>query len=177
VSGGEFQEIGEGARGKACVSGQAILSRTSIDDPATFRFGEQASWKWKLNPAQPRRGGRVALRARSGGVTFYSVHLESGGDEALRANQLRDIVFDTGGRDGAILVGGDFNNEGVRDSNMFDALLSASFVNSMARHAPRPRRPIDWIYTRHLAGTSAPVLSDASDHDPVVFKMTVQRRF
>ena len=61
VTAGEFQEIGEGRRDRPCVSGQAILSRLPIADATTVRFEDQATLKWRLNPAQPRRGGRIAL--------------------------------------------------------------------------------------------------------------------
>src|SRR6188508_3352501 len=86
VTAGEFQEVGEGSRNRPCVSGQAILSRLPIGDATTVRFEDQASLKWRLNPAQPRRGGRIALSARIAGAVFYSVHLESGGDEERRAH-------------------------------------------------------------------------------------------
>ena len=36
---------------------------------------------------QPRRGGRLALRARTAGLLVYNLHLESGGDDVQRASQ------------------------------------------------------------------------------------------
>jgi endonuclease/exonuclease/phosphatase family metal-dependent hydrolase len=178
VIGGEFQEIGEGNSRRACVSGQAILSRLPIDEPVTIRFADQAPLKWRWNPAQPRRGGRVALRARVADAVFYSVHLESGGDERRRENQLRDIVRDAAARDGAVVVGGDFNNDGPRDSAMFTPLRAAAFVNTMSREGQAARRPIDWIFTRNMPGMATPVpAGGASDHDPVLLLRTVQQRF
>src|SRR5262245_1766815 len=72
ITGGEFQEIGEGGD-RPCVSGQAILSRQPINDGSVVRFADQASFKWRFNPAQPRRGGRMALRAATSGVVVYSL--------------------------------------------------------------------------------------------------------
>ena len=182
LSAGEFQEIGEGRRGRACVSGQAILSRMPIGDPLTIRFTDQASLKWRLNPAQPRRGGRIALRARIGNALFYSVHLESGGDELRRANQARDILRDVpAGRD-PVIVAGDFNNLGDAASPMFAGFRDAGFDTAMTRGAGEgataARRPIDWIFARNAAAEARIVrATDASDHDPVIAETFVQRRF
>ena len=181
VVAGEFQEIGEGARDKPCVTGQAILSRLPIDDAKSIRFEDQASLKWRLNPAQPRRGGRIALRARSSGAIFYSVHLESGSDEWLRENQVRDILWDVPADSDPVVIGGDFNNLGDASSSMFVPLRAAGFSNAMtpneaARHAAR--RPIDWIFTKRMAAKAAVVRApDASDHDPVTVQTSVKRRF
>jgi endonuclease/exonuclease/phosphatase family metal-dependent hydrolase len=181
VSAGEFQEVGEGSRRRACVSGQAILSRLPIDDAITIRFEEQASLKWRLNPAQPRRGGRIALRARTAGAVFYSVHLESGAGEDRRASQVRDIVANVPAGAGPVIVAGDFNNRGGAASAMFASLSAAGFANAMTREAIDQRvarRPIDWIFAKGAPG-SAEVMraADASDHDPVIAQLLVQRRF
>jgi len=181
VVAGELQAIGEGGRGRPCVSGQAILSRMPIVEAKTIRFEDQASFKWRLNPAQPRRGGRIALRARTGGAVFYSVHLESGSDEWLRENQVRDIVWDVPAGSEPIVIGGDFNNIGDASSSMFVGLRAAGFGNAMtpegiARHAAR--RPIDWIFTKRIAAKAEVIRApDASDHDPVIAQTFVQRRF
>ena len=108
IAAGEFQEIGEGRRGQACVTGQAILSRTALEEPAVIAFTDQATAKWRWNPAQPRRGARMALRARTAGVVVYSVHLESGGNPDRRSRQMADITADAGVVSPA-LVAGDFN--------------------------------------------------------------------
>jgi endonuclease/exonuclease/phosphatase family metal-dependent hydrolase len=181
VTAGEFQEIGEGRRDRACVSGQAILSRMPIDGATTVRFEDQATIKWRLNPAQPRRGGRIALRARTAGVTFYSVHLESGGDEARRSNQVRELIANVPEGAGPVVIGGDFNNLGDASSPMFGGLRAAGFANSAsadAAGAVAARRPIDWIFAKGLAARSAVVRApDASDHDPVIAQTFVQPRF
>jgi len=54
---GEFQEIGEGTKGRGALHGQAILSRYPITDAGVLVFMEQARLRWRLNPVQPRRGG------------------------------------------------------------------------------------------------------------------------
>ena len=181
VTAGEFQEIGEGRRGRPCLSGQAILSRLPIADATTVRFEDQASLKWRLNPAQPRRGGRMALRARIAGALFYSVHLESGSDERRRANQIADILANVPAAGEPVIIGGDFNNVGGEDSAMFSALRAAGFTNAMSANAIErgaARRPIDWIFTKRIRATSEVVrAAEASDHDPVIARTVLQRRF
>src|SRR6185369_13868967 len=76
VHAGEFQEVGEGTRDRAAVTGQAMLSRSPIHDAAAIVFRDQ-SWRWRWSPTQPRRGGRVALRARIAGIDIVNLHLES----------------------------------------------------------------------------------------------------
>ena len=174
VSGGEFQEIGEGRHGEPCVSGQAILSRLPLVDAHVIRFDDQASMKWRLNPAQPRRGGRVALGVRTGGLLVYSLHLESGSDEMLRGRQVAELV--EGVDDGAapVIIGGDFNNRGGQQSPMFDPLAAAGFRNTLtADESSRARRSIDWIFLRDSEGHARVVrVEDASDHDPVVARIS-----
>ena len=181
VTAGEFQEIGEGRRDRPCVSGQAILSRLPITDATTVRFEDQASLKWRLNPAQPRRGGRMALRARIAGALYYSVHLESGGDEQRRANQVRDILASVPSSDEPVIIGGDFNNVGGAKAGEHRRRRAAGFTNAMAPSAIErgaARRPIDWIFTKRLTATSEVVrAADASDHDPVIAQTVLQKRF
>lgn len=170
VAAGEFQEIGEGRRGHGCVTGQAILSRATIADASVIRFAEQASAKWRFNPIQPRRGGRIALVAAINGVVAVSVHLESGdGDERTRAKQVEEMaaVIDAD-RDRPAIVAGDFNNAAGIESAMFAPLTTSGFQPT--RHdRSTARRPIDWIFARGLSGASSVVLAEeASDHDPVV---------
>jgi endonuclease/exonuclease/phosphatase family metal-dependent hydrolase len=94
VAAGEFQEIGEATKGRAALHGQAILSRYPITDAGVLVFAEQARLRWRLNPVQPRRGGRMALRARTGGMLVYTAHLESAGNDTLRRKQLDEMVHD-----------------------------------------------------------------------------------
>ena len=183
VSGGEFQEIGEGRQGEPCVSGQAILSRWPLVDAHVIRFDDQAAMKWRLNPAQPRRGGRVALGARAGGVLVYSLHLESGSDELLRGRQVGELVEGLDANAAPVIIGGDFNNRGGHESPMFGPLAAAGFRNTLtADESSRARRSIDWIFVRDSRGHARVVRADdASDHDPVAARVavegTVQPRF
>src|SRR4051812_27416692 len=48
VHAGEFQEIGEGTRARAAITGQAILSRFPIEDAAPLPFAAQARWRWTV---------------------------------------------------------------------------------------------------------------------------------
>jgi endonuclease/exonuclease/phosphatase family metal-dependent hydrolase len=150
---------------------QAILSRLPIGDATTVRFEDQASLKWRLNPVQPRRGGCTRY-ARIAGALFYSVHLESGGDEDRRANQVGDLLANVPSSDEPVVIGGDFNNIGDASSAMFKGLGAAGFKNAASGNAIErtvARRPIDWIFTKRITATSVVIrAADASDHDPVM---------
>jgi endonuclease/exonuclease/phosphatase family metal-dependent hydrolase len=174
---GEFQEIGEGTKGSAALHGQAILSRYPITDAGVLVFAEQARVRWRLNPVQPRRGGRMALRARTGGMLVYSAHLESGGNDTLRRKQLDEMVWDQQREarpDERVVLAGDFNNPPVAQSSMFGAIRSERFIDS---HGATPRltsinrsHPIDWIFVKNLAFLVSNVymVNGVSDHYPVV---------
>jgi endonuclease/exonuclease/phosphatase family metal-dependent hydrolase len=178
VSAGEFQEIGEGRRGMAALSGQAILSKYQIVDPTVIAFAAQARFRWRFNPAQPRRGGRIALRARTGGLLIYNAHIESGGGDTLRRRQLDELVADQAGEprsDQAVIIAGDFNNIPARRSTMFDRLSGASFVDALGaderrRTTTNREHAVDWIFLKNLATLAGTVtrVEGASDHYPVV---------
>ena len=172
---GEFQEIGEGTEGRAALHGQAILSRYPITDVGVLVFAEQARLRWRLNPVQPRRGGRMALRARTGGMLVYTAHLESGGNDTLRRKQLDEMVRDQqrqAWRDERVVLAGDFNN--AAQSSMFATTRAERFVDS---HGGAPRltsigrsHPIDWIFVKNLAflESNVHIVNGVSDHFPVV---------
>jgi endonuclease/exonuclease/phosphatase family metal-dependent hydrolase len=174
---GEFQEIGEGAKGRAALHGQAILSRYPITDAGVLVFAEQAGFRWRLNPVQPRRGGRMALRARTGGMLVYTAHLESGSNDTLRRKQLDEMVRDQQRQarpEERVVLAGDFNNPPVAQSSMFGAIRSERFIDS---HGGAPRLtsigrsyPIDWIFVKNLAFLESNVymVNGVSDHFPVV---------
>jgi endonuclease/exonuclease/phosphatase family metal-dependent hydrolase len=173
VSAGEFQEIGE-AKGKAAaLTGQAILSRDAITDAAVIVFAEQSSIQWRWNPLQPRRGGRIALRARTAGVLVYSLHLESVGDDEQRSSQLNDVLSDQSWqRADDVVIAGDFNN-GFR-SSMFAGVGSAGFVDALGtaprRTAINLAHPIDWLFAKGARQASGRVerVENASDHYPLI---------
>jgi endonuclease/exonuclease/phosphatase family metal-dependent hydrolase len=181
VAAGEFQEIGEGTKGRAALHGQAILSRYPITEAGVLVFAEQARLRWRLNPVQPRRGGRMALRARTGGMLVYTAHLESGGNDTLRRKQLDEMVHDQQREarlEESVVLAGDFNNPPVAQSSMFRAIGAARFVDS---HGGTPRLtsinrsyPIDWIFVKNLAFLDSNVymVNGVSDHFPVLASVT-----
>jgi endonuclease/exonuclease/phosphatase family metal-dependent hydrolase len=179
VAAGEFQELGESrAKSVPAMTGQAILSRFAIHDAAGLRFKAQDRWRWSINPVQPRRGGRIALRARSGGVVFYNTHIESGENERLQQRQMAEIVADqAGGADETpVIIAGDFNNRPAVRSLTLRSLARASFIDALGDPAGRgptslgQSHPIDWIFVKHMDAARGHVVDAqaASDHSPVM---------
>lgn len=179
VAAGEFQELGE-ARGRSApaITGQAILSKFAIHDAAGLRFKAQDRWRWSINPAQPRRGGRIALRARSGGVVFYNTHIESGDNERLQQRQMAEIVADQAraAQDTPVIIAGDFNNQPALRSLTLRSLAHASFIDALGDPAGRgptslgQAHPIDWIFVKRMDAGRGEVIDAqaASDHSPVM---------
>lgn len=178
ISGGEFQEIGESRDRLPAVTGQAILSRYPISHGEVLRFQAQARWRWSINPVQPRRGGRMALKARTGGLLVYSVHIESGDNEPLQRRQIAEVLADQAhdGTEAPVLIGGDFNNGPLLRSSMFGSLSAADFDDALGEAGKRGptsfggRHPIDWIFVRNLTPVRGRVVDAplASDHFPVL---------
>src|SRR3954463_308109 len=179
VSGGEFQEIGEGRGSRPAITGQAILSKLPISGAEVLTFKAQAKWKWSINPVQPRRGGRIALKARSAGALLYNVHIESGGNDGLQRRQiaeiLRDELREAASAVGPVVIGGDFNNGPLLRSTMFQSLSVADFADALDSRDPRgptafgQRQPIDWIFLKNARGVRGRIVDtkSASDHFPV----------
>ena len=183
VSGGEFQEIGEGRSGRAAITGQAILSKQPIDGVEVLRFRAQARWKWSINPAQPRRGGRMTLKARTAGVRFYNTHIESGRDDSLQRTQIAEILAyenRAGTDDDPVVIGGDFNNGPVLRASMFGRLTAAAFEDALGKADGRgptsegQLRPIDWIFVKNASPTRGRIVQapSASDHFPLFVALT-----
>jgi len=178
VAAGEFQELGEGRAGTPALTGQAVLSRFVIDDAGSMQFKAQDRWRWSVNPVQPRRGGRLALRVRTAGLLLYDTHIESGGDVVVQRKQMAEIVADEArvGADAPVLVAGDFNNRIRRTVLTFPSLLSASFVDALGDDAARGptsrgrRYPIDWIFVKGARAAYGRIIqaSTASDHSPLI---------
>jgi endonuclease/exonuclease/phosphatase family metal-dependent hydrolase len=195
VAAGEFQEIGEGRRGQAAITGQAILSRFPIEEARVLRFAAQDRWRWSINPVQPRRGGRMALIARSHGLLLYDTHLESGGNARLQRAQMAELLGDQAlaaarlpARTpalGPVLIAGDFNNGPVALSPMFAPLTAAEFTDALGESAQRPptsrgqRHPIDWIFVKGATPVSSlgrvVDARAASDHSPVIAALRTAR--
>jgi endonuclease/exonuclease/phosphatase family metal-dependent hydrolase len=179
VAAGEFQEIGEGHRNSAAVTGQAILSRFPISAANALRFKAQDRWRWSINPVQPRRGGRMALKAQTAGILIYNTHFESGSNDKLQRRQMQEIIADQASeraRHMPVLIAGDFNNGPVLRSAMFGTLTAAAFADALGELADRgptsfgQAHPIDWIFVRNVRPMGGRVVINnppASDHYPV----------
>ena len=178
---GEFQEIGESSKGIPALTTQAILSRYPITAASTLRFSSQSLLRWKLSPVQPRRGARIALKARTAGVQIYNAHIESGGNEMLRTRQMRQMLDDYSGSDadgGPVVIAGDFNNAPASTSPMFRALGDRGFQNALDGEVPERtsagnNHPIDWIFVRGLTAAGRILdTGEASDHYAVIAELT-----
>lgn len=180
VAAGEFQEIGEGRGATPAMTGQAILSRFPIEQPTVLLFNAQDRWRWSINPAQPRRGGRIALSARTGGLMIYNTHIESGGNEPLKRRQMAEILAhqnETMTDAAPALIAGDFNNGALLGSPSLLSLTAARFADALGADAGvrgptslGQLHPIDWIFVKNVAPLSGRVVesSGASDHFPVI---------
>jgi endonuclease/exonuclease/phosphatase family metal-dependent hydrolase len=179
VAAGEFQEIGEARGGGAAITGQAILSKFPIEGASVLRFNAQDRWRWSINPIQPRRGGRIALKAQTAGLFLYDTHFESGGNDKLQRRQMEEIIADQA-RNRAnlapVLIAGDFNNGPVLRSALFRNLSAAAFADALGEVGNRvptsfgKTHPIDWIFVKNLKPISGRVVVNdpaASDHFPV----------
>jgi endonuclease/exonuclease/phosphatase family metal-dependent hydrolase len=175
VSAGEFQEVGESHSVRPALTGQAILSRDVITDAGSVVFRNQAMLGWQLNPFQPRRGGRMGLRAQTAGLLVYNVHLESLGRDALRERQLHEVLADQSRqRTTDVVVAGDFNNDAPLPAFPFAGLEQAGFVDALdagdRRTSVNHQHPIDWVFVKDgmgHGGYTVPV-DETSDHYPLV---------
>lgn len=186
VYAGEFQEIGESSGRGPALTGQAVLSRYPIEEASVIHFRAQARLRWRLSPIEPRRGGRIALRARIAGVLVYDAHIESGGNDRLRRRQLDEILADQASRAGdgsPVLIAGDFNNVPAIRSSMFSRLAAAAFEDALRqdggpqRTTARHRHPIDWVFIKNLLPKEGCVadIGGASDHYPLLATVVAER--
>jgi endonuclease/exonuclease/phosphatase family metal-dependent hydrolase len=178
---GEFQEIGQGGRGRSATINQAILSRFPILNPQMIVFSRQARWKWRLNPLQPRRGGRVAIRAETAGVTFFNLHLESGDSDPIRRDQLEQVLRSLGSSSSTVtILGGDLNTGANARVALLQRMTEAGFVDTLGpvgsrRTSSKYVQPVDWIFASgagHVDGR-VEVVQDVSDHYPLVSTIAV----
>jgi endonuclease/exonuclease/phosphatase family metal-dependent hydrolase len=179
VFAGEFQEIGESRRNIPALTGQAVLSRYPIRNAFALPFANQARLRWRLDPFQPRKGGRMALRAESSGVLLYNAHIESAKDDWFRHKQVDEVVVDNLGparTDLPVVFAGDFNTGRVPDkSPIVRCLIDEGFVDALGASGPRRRtsvnhaQPLDWIFLRNLMPQQGRVIEvpEASDHFPL----------
>lgn len=178
VFGGEFQEIGQSKRNETAITGQAVLSRYPIADAVALPFATQARLRWRLDPFQPRRGGRMALRAETAGVLVYNAHIESARNDGFRHQQVDEMLFDLDPSDGnrPVVLAGDFNTESLpHESPLVRCLIDEGFADALGGwDAPRRTsvnhdQPLDWIFIRNLRPQSGRVVdaARASDHFPL----------
>jgi endonuclease/exonuclease/phosphatase family metal-dependent hydrolase len=185
VFAGEFQELSQSGRGRPALTGQAILSRHPIAAPTALRFRNQARLRWMLDPIQPRRGGRIALRAESYGVLLYNAHVESAKDDDFRHRQVDELVRDWAAsvRPGQpVVLAGDLNTDQPPErSAIVSCLLSEGFVDALGlssgsrRTSVRHAQPLDWIFVSNATPDRARVIpvGRASDHYPLEAELIV----
>ena len=185
VFAGEFQEIGQSRRNTPALTGQAILSRYPIHAAAALPFENQAALRWRLDPFQPRRGGRMALRAESGGVIVYNAHIESAKNDRFRHRQVHEMLLDHLDSDRAhrpVVFAGDFNTEMLpHESPVIQCLTEEGFVDALGsmealrQTSVNHDQPLDWIFTRNVVSTRGRVLDvpRASDHFPLVAAIAI----
>ncbi|MDB5585943.1 MAG: Endonuclease [Devosia sp.] len=177
--------------------GNALLAGTGLITPVVVRLPDQLFW---FNPEMET--GRVGTRCAVGAVVMteqgplyaVSVHLESRGDAAHRAAQMRALFDAVEAMSGGmpVIIGGDLNT-GLADGGDFDAepLFADAQQRGYQRHSgamdqmtTRPSRisrspkrayKLDWVLTRgleveesHIVPSVAPDGEVLSDHDMVV---------
>jgi endonuclease/exonuclease/phosphatase family metal-dependent hydrolase len=186
IFGGEFQELGQGRGNRPAITGQAVLSRYAISGAIALPFENQARLRWALDPFQPRRGGRMALRAETAGILVYNAHLESAKNDNFRHKQLDEMLLDyqrSGLADRPVIFAGDFNTEQTpARSPLVLCLTTTGFVDALGipdaprRTTLRHANPLDWIFIRNLTSEQGRVVEirEASDHFPLEASVTVQ---
>lgn len=178
VFAGEFQEIGQSRQSMPALTGQAVLSRYPIENAVALPFRNQAKLRWRLDPIQPRRGGRMALRVESGGVMLYNAHVESAKDDRFRYKQLDELLIDRQQVRPAlpVVLAGDFNTgTSPETSSIVRRFIDEGFVDALGasgagrRTSVNHQNPLDWIFVRNVASSGGRVIDvpQASDHFPL----------
>jgi len=194
VFGREFQELAEGSHGSPAYTGQATLSRWPLYSPRLIRFERQSGFwhpRWWVPNApvfQERLGGRIALvtEARIAGrpLAVYNLHLESRGDDQLRASQLREVIADTLTVPAStpVIVAGDMNfdvsqpsSSGlIEHSGLCDVIGPHSVPTTPRRRLFHSGRAIDRALVRgpvRAADITVHRSVEASDHYPLSFTL------
>ena len=185
----EFQELSEGTASRPAYHGMATLSRWPIARARVIRFRRQSNFwqpRWyvpKMAAFQRRLGGRIALVAdlTVGGrrMVTYNLHLESRGNDALRLEQLTEVLEDCRRHvdQPTLVVAGDFNfNAGAGDAaallqeaGLRDAVGLPGHSTTPAKGLLDHGRAIDWIFASEALDFRGRVYNDvsASDHFPL----------
>jgi len=185
----EFQELSQGTGPIPAYQGMATLSPWPLSEPRVIRFQRQSGfWKprWyvpNLAVFQRRLGGRIALVAEATihtrKVVTYNIHLESRGDDALRLQQLDEVLADcrTHVDKPGLVIAGDFNlDAGTGDAARL--LAGAGFHDAVRVHGSpttiphgpsQEARAIDWIFVSDSVHSQGRVHNGirASDHYPI----------
>ena len=160
----EFLELGlgngieqtthEGEQNKSGLHGAGILVPCPLQRPVLMRLEADGAW-FDGNNGEPRIGGRVAVAATveigGGAVALVSVHLESHGDPAQRANQTQVLIdaVDAYAGDAPVLIGGDFNPKSMPRDQFEDLAQRRELM------AADPKRLIDPVPHEPLFETAA----------------------
>jgi endonuclease/exonuclease/phosphatase family metal-dependent hydrolase len=176
---GEFQEIGEAQRRVPAMTGQAVLSRYPIRDASAIVFRDQTWFRWHFSPVQPRRGDRIALKVRTGGMLMYDLHVESGGTDDLRQRQIDDVLDDAVREpDARVVIGGDFNTSADARPLLVRRFVKEDLVDALGvadgrRTSVHHDYPLDWLFVKgaNSSGSVEPV-SNISDHYPLMASLT-----
>ena len=121
----------------------------------------------------------MTLISETGGVVVYNTHIESGGRDKLKRQQIGEILAHQSANVPAgvpVLIGGDFNNGQLHHSPMLSSLGAADFADALGEYKGRvstsngTSHPIDWIFVRNLSPRRGRVVNErsASDHAPVL---------
>lgn len=187
----EFRELGQRIQGRDAWHGQATLSRLPLRSARVLRFRRQST-SWRPKPwlpqwsvFQPREGGRIALITQHElpGATLiaYNVHLESREEEALRLDQVREVLEDAAGQppDSVIVLAGDFNTKTGSASPVIREVLASGFrVAAGGQVTTRRGQALDWIFVRgRVRASGARVRSEirSSDHYPVEVRLELEK--
>jgi endonuclease/exonuclease/phosphatase family metal-dependent hydrolase len=185
----EFQELSEGTAARPAYHGMATLSRWPITRARIIRFRRQSNFwhpRWyvpNLAAFQRRLGGRMALVAdfamHARRVVTYNLHLESRGNDALRLEQLNEVLEDCGRHvdQPTVIVAGDFNFDAgggdagtrLRNAGLRDAVGLPGQPTTPPKGVLAHGRAIDWIFVSEALDFRGRVHNNvgASDHYPV----------
>lgn len=171
--------------------GNAILSSVPFEAVIMVRLFDHGHWfagaAGKVDPNQPRVGGRMALAAIlptvAGPICVVSTHLESNADAAHRHGQFEILLdaIDAFAPDMPVLIGGDLNtgngappDDDWRAETLFDlgrargydwGLTAEGTTTRASLITPNPTRQLklDWLAGRNLTRVETGILSSLSD--------------